>query len=518
MEKRVFLAAAVSALFLAVYSQLLSKQYQPSRKPQPTVVEQVIPATPDQSLVQLDKSDMQPIEDEAFITIQSDAVELQIGEASGTIRQATLKEFRSSDGNSPLQVHGSFPLLRVEIGSGKSKWQQDSVTTNTVSFNVEDSNVKKYHISYELLQDRPVLKLTAREENGSFTAPITLVSTWYRTDKLHGRNNILESILLTVRGNGQAKHEKHLETPKREKIVPRGTLLATLSERYFCSSIRPSHGTFAVTLLPASLDSVAFRATSQAIGPTENPTFSAELYFGPRDYFKLRQAKFGDAVPVGALGQIGLILLWILHSIAKLTGNYGIAIMLFSILVTLSTAPFTLMSLRSMKKMQELKPQIDRLMAQHKSDPTRANKEVFALYKQNRVNPLSGCLPMFFQLPIFFALFQAITHFVELRGQSFLWIKDLSLPDRLTQLPFTLPILGNDLNLLPFVMAGAMYLQTKASQARMPTDPNNPSAKMLQGPMMSIVFGVMLYQVPAGLVLYWLTNSLASLTLYKIVK
>ena len=246
--------------------------------------------------------------------------------------------------------------------------------------------------------------------------------------------------------------------------------------------------------------------------------YSAELYLGARDYFKLRAAKFGDAVPIGMLGQIGLILLWVLHGIAKLTGNYGIAIMLFSVLVTTCTAPFTLMSLKSMKKMQQLKPQIDKLMAQHKSDPDRANKEVFALYKEHRVNPLSGCLPMFFQLPIFFALFQAITHFIELRGQTFLWIKDLSLPDRLAQLPFSLPILGSDLNLLPFIMAGAMFMQTKVSQARMPSDPNNPTTKMFQGPMMSIVFCIMLYQVPAGLVLYWLTNSLASLTLYKIVK
>jgi YidC/Oxa1 family membrane protein insertase len=161
---------------------------------------------------------------------------------------------------------------------------------------------------------------------------------------------------------------------------------------------------------------------------------------------------------------------------------------------------------------------IDRLMAAHKNDSPRGNKEVFALYKQHRVNPLSGCLPMLLQMPIFIALFQAISHFIELRGRSFLWIRDLSLPDRLAKLPVSLPLLGGDLNILPLVMAAAMYIQTKTSQGGMASDQTNPTAKMMSGPTMSIVFGLMFYQFPSGLVLYWLTNSLMSMVWYRLVK
>ncbi len=204
--------------------------------------------------------------------------------------------------------------------------------------------------------------------------------------------------------------------------------------------------------------------------------------------------------------------------IGKLTGNYGVSIILFSCLVSCATAPFTLMSLKSMKKMQELKPQIDRITAANKEDPTRTNKEVFALYKQHRVNPLSGCLPMLLQMPIFISLFQAISHFIELRGKSFLWIRDLSLPDRLAKLPFSLPVLGSDLNILPLIMAAAMYFQTKISQGSMASTQTNPTANMMSRPMMSIVFGIMFYQFPAGLVMYWLTNSIMSMAWYKLVK
>jgi YidC/Oxa1 family membrane protein insertase len=110
---------------------------------------------------------------------------------------------------------------------------------------------------------------------------------------------------------------------------------------------------------------------------------------------------------------------------------------------------------------------------------------------------------------VFFALWSAISHVVELRGARFLWIKDLSLPDRLAKLP-----LGLDLNILPILMAAAMFMQTKLSQPNVRPSGPNP----FSGPLMSVIFGVMFYQVPAGLVLYWLTNSLVSVLWYKLAK
>jgi YidC/Oxa1 family membrane protein insertase len=335
---------------------------------------------------------------------------------------------------------------------------------------------------------------------------------WARADALAGQHNRLEAFALQT---GNNKH-KHFGGPwKKMKNVPRGTKLMALAERYFCQIVRVDHERDDILLVPATGELLATEIHRK---PSESmDRLSTTIYVGPRDFFHLKKSGFSDAFPIGIIGQIGLVLLLFLSWLASIAHNYGVAIILFSLAVTAMTAPFTLMSFRSMRKMQELKPRIDRLMEQHKSDPKRMNQEVFALYKEHRVSPLGGCLPMLLQMPIFIALFQGISHYIELRGASFLWIKDLSLPDRVAQLPFSVPLLGSEVNVLPAIMAIAMYLQTQASQKSMGSSAaNNPTAQMMSGPLMPIVFFVMFYHFPAGLVLYWLTNSLSSMALYRL--
>ncbi len=120
---------------------------------------------------------------------------------------------------------------------------------------------------------------------------------------------------------------------------------------------------------------------------------------------------------------------------------------------------------------------------------------------------------MLIQMPIFFSIWSAISHVIELRGQPFLWIKDLSLPDRLARIP---P--GLDLNILPILMAAAMFFQTKLSQQQVPQSGTNDIAKMMSGPLMPIMFGVMFYGLPSYLVLYWLINSLTTLAFYQFAR
>ena len=515
MEKRVLVAALLSALFLAGYSQLISHWYgstavhpvQPAGRPETT-----LSATP-QATAQA--THLQRIVEEDVIFIESRHLRLEIGASTGTVRRAELKTFQSSLGNYPLEFGGPAPILSCQIGSRELKWTVINSTPNTATFNAVDSEKNNYHILYGLDAENPVLRVQlSSEQPAQRGEDVTLVSSWTRGDNMNGRNNLLEAILITNAGQGKTKRERRIFPLKKEHLVPRGTLVATLSERYFCSSLRPKEGTFAVTILPSTNGMAAINATA----PLRSGSFAAELYLGPRDYFYLRRANFSLAIPVGWIGQIGLIFLLVLKWLGTIIGNYGVAIILFSGLVSLLTAPFTLVSLKSMKKMQALKPQIDRLTAANKDDPTRANKEIFELYKQHKVNPLSGCLPMLLQMPILIALFQAISHFIELRGKPFLWIRDLSLPDRLAQLPASLPVLGSDLNILPIIMAGAMYVQSKSSQRNVSVDKNNPASAMMSGPTMSVMFGIMFYRFPSGLVLYWLTNSLLSLAWYRLAK
>lgn len=504
MEKRVLLAALLSALFLAVYSTAIGP-----RTPL---------ATPEQATAKSPAVySLQQLEQEDVAIIGSPAIQIEIGQTSAAIRRVTLKQFQDASGKRPLQFGEPFPLLRPQINGSPVrarllKQDQDSVKLETF----DASN--NYYISYKLTGCNTCITIEIADKNGLSKQPsISLISSWSKGDSLSERYNILETNVVTKKSDRKLAYRR-LTAPVKQEIVLRGTLMLAMTEQYFCQILKPTSGAFDTYLFQAPSGWVASAFASRTGETISNPAhYSARLYFGPRDYFYLKNADFESAFPVGIIGQIGLLFLMFLAWLGRITHSFGLAIVLFSVLITGITAPLTLLSIKSMKKMQELKPKIDKIMAQHKDDKTKANQAVFALYREHRVSPISGCLPIVLQMPVFIALFQAMSHFIELRGKSFLWINDLSLPDRAAQLPFALPILGKDFNLLPIIMAVAMYAQTKLSQQSVSAE-SNPTAKMLSGPVMPLIFCVMFYNIPSGLVLYWLTNSLLSLVLYRIAK
>lgn len=159
-----------------------------------------------------------------------------------------------------------------------------------------------------------------------------------------------------------------------------------------------------------------------------------------------------------------------------------------------------------MKEMQVLQPKIEALRKAYKDNPQRMNKEIMELYKEHKVNPFGGCLPLLLQMPIFFALYQALMRSIALKGASFLWIKDLSEPDRLFMLPFSIPVLGNEINILPIVMAIGMFAQQKISMSQAATGTSADQQKMMMI-LMPLMFGLIFYHMPSGLVLYWFVNS-----------
>lgn len=516
MEKRVLLAAILSAMFLSLYSTFIMKSAAPPAKTR-------LPQNGQQPVQpELPGSYLHPLDEEEVTTIESQDLQLEIGNASGAVRRATLKRFTESSGTQPLQIGGPFPLLRVHVGEAPTSFRLVQNDQRSITIEAMDSKQNSYYILYSLSRANNLIDIELRVNSlhhDTNSLDVTLVSTWPRFSKESERYNPLEVFMLSKNSKEKLSYKKYVSGVRQETIVPRGTFLVSFADRHFCHSLKLPTVDAQVRLLTAPEGTLASAATTSIERPTEGIlVYSATAYIGPRGYFYLKKAGLGEAFPIGAIGQIGLILLLMLNWIAGVTRNYGLAIILFSLFITLLTCPLTLVSMRSMKKMQQLKPQMDRIMAQHKHDQAKANQEIFALYRQQRVSPLSGCLPVVLQMPIFIALFQAMSHFVELRGKPFLWIRDLSLPDRLAQLPVALPILGRDVNLLPLIMAGAMYFQTKLSQQSAGASEANPTMKMLSGPIMPIIFSLMFYNFPAGLVLYWLTNTLASLAVYRLVK
>lgn len=515
MEKRVLAAALLSAIFLALYSQFVLKPTS-GRAPAKGAPAPAPTAPSVSAKIEAEASSIHPIEQEEVIGIESSDLKVEVGATTGAIRSVILKKFPNGGVAEPLRIGSSLHLLEFFIKEGVF-WDVTKAEPTRVTLTSHGA-IEGHVLTYAMGDTGHVINVTLEaaplREHTQNSA--MMIATWAKADQLGDRDNPLETVLAVSENGVKTGYKRHLGTARIEKNVPRGTQQLSLTERYFCASIKPHNPLGDAKLLPSSHATIAVAAS---LAPEAEAPFHASVYYGPRDYFYLKRNGFEKAFHVGTLGQIGLILLSILGWLAGLTKSYGIAIIALSALVTCAMAPFTLAGFRSMRRMQALKPQIDKLMADHKNDPTAANKEVLALYKKHKVSPIGGCLPMVLQIPVFIALFQTISHSIGLRGQRFLWIADLSLPDRLLQLPVTLPLIGHYFNLLPILMAGVMYFQTKQSQQNMSTAGTaNPTANLMAGPMMPIMFGVMFYQVSSGLVLYWITNSVMAMIWYRVAK
>lgn len=166
--------------------------------------------------------------------------------------------------------------------------------------------------------------------------------------------------------------------------------------------------------------------------------------------------------------------------------------------------------MRSMKEMQILQPKIKDLQNTYKDNSQKLNRAIMELYREHKVNPFGGCLPMLLQIPIFFALYQVLSRAIALKGARFLWIKDLSAPDRLFTLPQSLPIIGSEINILPILMMVGMFLQQKKSLMQAATKEQVEQQKIMLF-LFPLIFGFIFYHMPSGLVLYWFVNSTLTL-------
>ena len=231
-----------------------------------------------------------------------------------------------------------------------------------------------------------------------------------------------------------------------------------------------------------------------------------DLYLGPKELTRLEGHSLRRAVDLGWFSFIALPLLQVLRMCHKISGNYGIDIILLTILIKILFFPLTQKSFKSMKDMQKLQPQMTKIREQLKDKPDEMNKEIMELYRRNKVNPLGGCLPMLLQMPVFIGLYQALLNTVELRHAPFMgWINDLSAPDRLgsLQIPFVEPA---GVPVLTLFMGGSMLLQ----QWMTPMTTGDPMQQRMMM-LMPLIFTFMFINFPSGLTLYWLVNNVLTI-------
>ncbi|MBM4195756.1 MAG: membrane protein insertase YidC [Gammaproteobacteria bacterium] len=283
------------------------------------------------------------------------------------------------------------------------------------------------------------------------------------------------------------------DQPFRQQVA-RGWV-AAIQHHFLAAAVPPSAETWSYDIAAAAgVYTMSAVGPAVTVAPGAEAAVEARFFVGPKLQAQLDETA-GDlalTVDYGVLTLLAKPLFWLLQQIYSLVGNWGWAIVLATVLIKLLFYPLTEASGRSMAKMRKLQPRLKALQERYKEDRTAMSQALMDLYKREKVNPAAGCLPMLIQMPFFIAFYWVLLESVEMRQAPFaLWISDLSNRD-----PYFI---------LPALMAGAMFVQTSLN----PAPPDPVQAKIMK--WMPVVFAGMMAFFPAGLVLYWVTNTLLSI-------
>ncbi|MFH1035167.1 MAG: membrane protein insertase YidC [Pseudomonadota bacterium] len=329
-------------------------------------------------------------------------------------------------------------------------------------------------------------------------------------DKAQGNTYAFTGLLAYV--DHSLFEESHSDLEKK-KIKSGSIDWMAMSIPYFLGAVAPL-GQEAATLkrsargfAEANLMTATLVEPSIQLAPGQESSQSYLVYYGPRDLELMEPLghNLERAVDFGYLDLLAKPMLAALNFLEGHVGNYGIAIIIITILIKLVFWPLSQKSYKSMKKMQDLKPHIDKLREKYKDDKMKLQQETMQLYKTYKVNPMGGCLPMVLQIPVFIAFYKVLGASIELRhAPFFLWINDLAAPDRLP-IGFEIPYVGHGIPVLTLLMGASMFIQQKMT----PTTGDPTQAKMML--LMPVVFTFMFINFPSGLVLYWLFNNVLSI-------
>jgi YidC/Oxa1 family membrane protein insertase len=329
----------------------------------------------------------------------------------------------------------------------------------------------------------------------------------------------------SFKGSWSSSAVDRLASPADQKINYAG-----VNNQFFITLIRPQEPALAtvwgrstpVTLPTATVPTHSIRAglTLPALTLTTGApqTLSYLIFVGPKDNTLLQKMNtswgtgWGETIDYGWFTWVARGLNSVLNFYHRLIDglakkwSWGLAVILLTITVRLVLWIPLAKSTRTMKRMAKLQPEMAKIKEKYADDPAKVNTETMGLYKKYGINPLGGCLPMFFQIPVFVAFFNMLRYAVELRGQSFLWIHDLSQPDTLTtlHLPFALPLIGTHLpiNILPIIMAISSFLQMRMT----PMTGDKMQQNMMK--FMPLMFFFFCYNYAAALALYWTTQNI----------
>ncbi len=534
MDKRSILTIILSAIIIFSYPYIM-KRYFPQHKKEATEKTATVasgkskgekaPATttsnPPDSNTQVSAREVSnPVKTpalEEIIHVDTPLYRAELTNIGGGIKAWELKKYRkTADKNSPLvnlvEMPPSSPTLSTRLVYDSTIESADlKAPVSTLVLSAKDKK--------ELVLKGRTAQGLEIEKKYIFKGSDYLVETELRITNTTGQtfSGFVDTVLL--RGMEKPKKKKRSRASYHtggiihigEHIIrhkdkdPEETRTAHvkwigIEDKYFLSSLIPvTDIPVNWTLAPPSVTGrreVVRAGTRFALklGPGETAQYAYKTFMGPKKYDLLLREKSGleGAVEFGFFAFMARPLLRVLNFFQSFVGNYGVAIIMLTIVIKIIFYPLTHHGLKSMQGMKKIQPQLLAIKERYKNDKEKLNKEIMALYKKYKINPVGGCLPMFLQIPVFIALYEVLYACIELRHAPFiLWLQDLSAHD-----PYYIT---------PLVMGGTMFLQQKMT----PTSVDPTQAKMML--FMPIIFTVMFLKFPAGLVIYWLVNNILSI-------
>ena len=490
-----------------------------------------------EKIEQVEKAIQEDIELQDYILLQNDVMKTVWTNEGAALKSVILPEFRNPERTQVLELlkpsrTDSLPLSMKLTEGGRNQLK-------TRRYEVVESGVDRVVFTTHLENGIQITKdISLQSGKYYFNVAITLQNTtdseilasysitaanglYPEVDKISG----LASIAGIDVGKGKTKiaHTDVKHMPYKNESV--GITMAGATNKYFAVVLKPSLNNRIASVTSESVKNpdifyeddfiVDLHAKRASIPPQGERRHDYVFFLGPKKKEALTQCDGLLAIldyDYGMTRSICKILVKILNMFYGVIPNYGVSILLLTILVKLVLFPLTRKSQMSMVRMQQLQPLIAQLKEKHKGDKQKVGQEQMKLFKQHGVNPMSGCFPILLQMPVFFALFRTLQNSFEMRQAPFVsWITDLSEPDKLFHLPFTIPFLGEWFNILPLIMGVASFVQMKLTPKT--TSGDDPQARMQQKmmQMMPLIFPVILYNFPSGLTLYWTTSTMISI-------
>lgn len=517
MDQRRFLIALVlSFLLLYAYEQLIVRPYrtaphpapqgEPEQGSAPPAPGAVVPPTAPSTTPGATGGLAAPPGDHPTVTVETDRFRATITTLGARLETFQLKDFRETvAADSPpldLVTAAAVLPLTIELGGGRS----DAGVVYTPSTSaLEVHGTQEAELSFTgSSSDGHSLEKRYRFSGNSYLFGLDVSGA--------GSGDRVGVVLTPISDRGasggrQSGHELAVAFANQKVIEKATDKLGEPSEVADSLWAGFSAQYFAALAMPATGSATAWFAVSDGApiaridAPEERGYAHYQVFLGPKDRETLVAAghQLDRALDFGWFWFIAIPLLSGLRLLHRFIPNYGVNIILLTTIVKAVTLPLTQTSMKSMKAMQKLQPEMQRLRERYKDDQTTLQKEVMELYKRHRVNPVSGCLPMLLQLPIFVGLYNALMHAIELRHAPFmLWINDLSAPDRLQVAGIGIPV-------LVILMGASMLLQ----QWMTPQQGDPAQQRMMM--IMPLVFTFISFNFPSGLVLYWLVNNLLSM-------